>query len=146
MGGELRPPCPADGVRGETALPAGPLGSLVSQATGSLCGSSKEREEGEREVGERGRGQGEEEGQGKGEGRKGDRDRDRKTRARGDRRVQRISIIEEEARVRKTGEERHGQNGKSVQERGRDTETKTENRQVKPRENTGASRTYVFVL
>lgn len=134
------------GSEGKLHFLLGPWGALSLRPLG-LCEGARRR--GRRESGRWGKeegGQGEEEGQGKGEGRKGDRDRDGKTRARGDRRVQRISCIAEEARGRKTGEETHGQNGKSVEERGRDTETKTQNRQVRPRENTGGSRTLQIFL
>lgn len=108
VGGKLHPPQPADGVRGETALPAGPLGSLVSQRGHWVAvhelrgeGGGKEREVRERTRGERRRGQGEEEGQGQGEGRQRERESTAETERREKR--ERIRCLDKEARVRDTG-------------------------------------------
>lgn len=57
MGGTLQPPSPADRVRGETLLPAGPLGSL--QRLPGLVGEGTQRgrkEQEEHRGGERTRG------------------------------------------------------------------------------------------
>lgn len=109
MGGKLRPPQPADGVRGQTALPAGPLGSLVSpRGLLGLCLSSRGTEvrEGRRkERREEGR-QGEEEGQGRGEGGRGS--WERLPEAESNRR-ERVRCIEEEARE-KSPEEQEREN------------------------------------
>ena len=56
MGRTLQPPSPADRVRGETLLPAGPLGSL-QRLPGSSGGGDPEGEEGA------GAGEGEDKGQ-----------------------------------------------------------------------------------
>ena len=64
MGGTLQPPRPADRVRGETMLPAGPLGSLVSQRgclglrAGAPVGAGMQRGRKEQEETRRERGQG----------------------------------------------------------------------------------------
>lgn len=110
VGGKLHPPRPADGVRGETALPAGPLESLVSQrghwvAVLELQGEGEGKE---REVRERTRGR-EKKGPGR-RGRTGQRGRE----AKGERESapqrqereerERIRCLDKEARrVRETG-------------------------------------------
>lgn len=105
VGGELHPPRPADGVRGETALPAGPLGSLVSQRGHWVAvyefqgeGGGKEREVRKRTKGREKKGAGRRGRTGqRGREAKGERERNR------DGEDQRIRRLDKEARIRETG-------------------------------------------
>lgn len=56
IGGTLQPPRPADRVRGETLLPAGPLGSLARLPGSRGEGTQRGRKEQEEHGGERGQG------------------------------------------------------------------------------------------
>ena len=93
VGGKLHPLWPADRVKGETALPAGPLGSLVSQR-GHGVSVHPLQGEGGRSKGEGGR------GTETGEKRKPERTEPQPEVTR----IERIRGVEEEARVRETGE------------------------------------------